>query len=271
MHSHSVRLQNVLADRGIASRRAAAGIINAGRVSVNGAVVLQPGARVDPRRDAVIVDGKRIPQERERLRTILLNKPRGYVCSVSSNEGRSVMELVRGVRERVVPVGRLDVQSEGVLLLSNDGDLVNLLTHPRYGKTKVYEVAVDGPVSREALRALRAPILIDGRTAAPARVRVVDQANADGPVILEFTLSEGRNRQIRKLCEEAGLKVRRLVRTSFDGLACLDLKPGRWRDLTSRELAALGRTRHNAPSPGARAAAPPGLSPPRQGRAAPSP
>lgn len=239
-HESGDRLQKFLAARGIASRRGAADLVKAGRVQVNGQTVREPGWRVDARADHVAVDGRELPDERERLRTVLLNKPRGYVCSASERDGRTVLSLLGGVAERLVPVGRLDKNSEGLLLLSNDGDLVLRLTHPRFEQEKTYRVTVSGPVDARALATLRSRLTIDGYRIQPAAVEVLKEGAVQGRTILQFELREGRNRQIRKMCDAAGLTIHRLVRTRIRSLALGNLRPGEWRDLTPAERRALG-------------------------------
>lgn len=223
-----VRLQKVLAERGVASRRGSAEIIAAGRVTVNGAVVTEAGLRVDPQQDSIMVDGAPLPTERERKRSILLYKPRGYICSRSAKDGKTVFELLECIPERIVPAGRLDKDSEGLLILSNDGDLVERLTHPRFAQEKVYRVTISGSLVPEVLGQLQQPIEIDGYTTVPARVTVV---KSEPRPVLEFTLSEGRNRQVRRLCERSGLRVHRLVRTRIGNLTMKGLKPGQWREV----------------------------------------
>jgi len=235
-----IRLQKYLAERGTASRRAAAELIRQGRVQVNGRSVQEPGWRVHPERDRVTVDGRELPRHPERARTVMLNKPRGYVCSASPRDGRTVLSLLRGVRERLVPVGRLDKDSEGLLLLSNDGGLILRLTHPRFEQEKCYRVTVSGAVDDAALAVLRAPYDFDGYRTRPAQVRRLDGGAKPGSAVLEFVLREGRKRQIRRLCEAAGLRVRRLVRTRIRRLMLGGLPTGAWRDLTAADLAALG-------------------------------
>ncbi len=249
-----MRLQKVLAERGVASRRGSAGIVAEGRVAVNGTVVTEPGQRVDPIRDSITVDGAPLPAERERKRTILLHKPRGYICSRSSTQGKTVFDLLRDIPERVVPAGRLDKDSEGLLLLSNDGEVVEHFTHPRFGQEKVYRVTVTGSLVPEVLKQLQQPLEIDGYTTQPARVRVVrreenlsqrrkaakqeDMIRTDRRAVLEFVLNEGRNRQVRRLCERSGLQVHRLVRTQVGDLTLKGLKPGQWREITFQDRSA---------------------------------
>lgn len=230
-----MRLNAFLARAGVASRRGADELISAGRVRVNG----EP-ARFDTAvggRDVVEVDGRVV--EPQRLAFRLLNKPAGVVTTARDPQGRpTVIELVPR-SPRIVPVGRLDVDTTGALLLTNDGALAHRLAHPRYGVAKVYEVEVDGTPSREALAALRSGVeLEDGRTA-PAEARVLRRAR--GASVLELTLHEGRNRQVRRMCEAVGLPVRRLHRSTYAGLRVDELRPGGSRALTRAEVAALRR------------------------------
>ena len=226
------RLQNVLARRGVASRRGAAEWVRAGRVSVDGRVVTEPGARV-PQGAAVAVDGRLLGGEPEPARTFLYNKPVGEVCSTDGQGARSVLEAFRPLGLRLVPVGRLDKASEGLLLVSNDGPLIQRLTHPRFGHRKVYRVTVDRPPTPAQLATLRAPLRIEGYRIRPAEVEPC------GPRELRFVLREGRHRQIRQMCEQAGLRVRRLCRVELSGLTLGGLPPGRYRALTAAEVAAL--------------------------------
>lgn len=233
------RLQNFLAQRGLASRRAAALMVRQGRVTVNGTVATEPGVRVDSETDRVCVDGRPVAMQPACHKTIMLYKPRGYVCTLNRDQGRSVRDLVPASAGRLVPVGRLDKASEGLLLLSNDGNLVFNLTHPSRGHVKHYHVLVQGPVPAAALASLRRPIDIEGKATRPARVEYLGLADGEGHV-LHFILGEGRNQQIRRLCERAGLTVLRLVRTAINSLQLPDgWQPGRWRELTGDETDAL--------------------------------
>ena len=235
------RLQCVLAHAGVASRRHAAEIISAGRVTVDGIVVSEPGARVDPAASRILVDGEMLPS-RETCRTIMMNKPVGVLSSTSDPfGGRTVADMIRGaVSERLVPVGRLDKDSEGLLLMSNDGDLTLRLTHPRHEHEKTYIVRAAGKWSDEKLSILRGPVRMpDGYVTRPVPVRVVSgpQSNV---TTLEFRLREGRKRQIRYMCSAAHLVVVSLRRVAIGGLRLPDdLAPGQWRDLTPRELELL--------------------------------
>lgn len=232
------RLQNVLAHAGVASRRQSAAIIESGSVTVNSLVVKEPGYRVEDT-DEIKVNGKRL-ETSEKKRTIVLNKPVGVLSTMSDPfGGRTVADLVK-VPERVVPVGRLDKDSEGLLLMSNDGELVNHLTHPRYEHSKTYLVKVAGRWSEEKLRTLRSPLTLDdGYTIRPVPVEVVKEW-ANNTRILKFTLGEGRKRQIRKMCSLARLVVLELKRVRIGKFTLPEeLKSGEWRDLTNEEIQLL--------------------------------
>jgi len=231
------RLQNVLARRGVASRRHAAALIAAGRVAVSGRVVLAPGRRVDPETEEIRIDGELLAAAAEAHRTILLYKPRGIVCSADNLQGRTVCDLVRQLPGRLVPAGRLDKASEGAILLSNDGDLIQRLTHPRHGHIKRYEVTVTGRLTDEALDRLGAPQLLDGYLTQPVGVKVL--RHGDTGHTIELTLKEGRHHQVKRLCGRAGLFVTRLLRTEVAGFTLDGLRPGEWRDLNAAEIARL--------------------------------
>ena len=232
------RLQNVLAHAGVASRRGAASMIEEGHVTVDGIVVTEPGMRVEADTAAIAVDGKPIA-EAEKKRTIMLYKPMGVLSSMSDPfGGKTVADLIRGqVTERLVPVGRLDMDSEGLLLMSNDGDLTLKLTHPRYEHEKTYEVKVAGRWSADKLRTLRSAIRMpDGYVIRPVPVEVLD-IGRNNVHLLRFKLHEGRKRQIRYMCSAAHLVVVNLKRVSIGALALpADLKPGEWRDLSKKEM-----------------------------------
>lgn len=236
------RLQNILAAAGVASRRGAARIIEEGRVSVDGAVCREPGARFEPGAVAIAVDGEKIGAS-ERKRTIMLYKPVGVLSSMDDPfGGRTVRDLTveAGIKERLVPVGRLDKDSEGLLLMSNDGDLAFRLTHPRFEHEKRYSVRVAGRWSLDKLELLRGSVRMeDGYMTRPARVAVID-VKRDNTAKLEFVLKEGHKRQIRQMCSAAHLVVLSLKRIAIGGVRLPpDMKPGEWRDLTAEELEAL--------------------------------
>jgi 23S rRNA pseudouridine2605 synthase len=235
------RLQKILSHAGVASRRAAEKLITEGRVSVNGATVREMGVKADPAVDDIRVDGRRV-KGAERLRYILLYKPTGYVTTRSDPQRRrTVMDLLQGVREYVYPVGRLDYDTEGLLLLTNDGDLAAMLTHPRHEVARTYEARVAGVPEAEALEQLRRGIPLDGRRTMPADVVLLNKRPTDREGVLRVTIREGRNRQVRRMLEAVGHPVRALRRTSFGPIADRRLKPGDWRELSADEVRALKR------------------------------
>ncbi len=234
-----IRLQKYIADAGIMSRRAAEEEIKMGNMAVNGHVAT-PGTKVDPANDVITYRGKRIRYEARKYTYIMLNKPRGYLSSTSDDRGRKcVTDLLVGVTARVYPVGRLDLISEGILLLTDDGELKNKLTHPSHSIPKVYRVKVEGPVSEEQYEILTSPLVIDGYEIKPVEVAVT--ATDESGTVLKMTLYEGRNRQIRKMCEAAGLTVKRLARVSIGNLKLGGMPVGKWRYLTDDEVEYLRR------------------------------
>lgn len=235
------RLQKLLALAGVASRRASEELITQGRVEVNGEVVRTLGSKADPATDVIRVDGRRLRFD-IRPRYILLNKPKNVVTTRKDPEGRrTVMELLKGVREYVYPVGRLDYDSEGLLLLTSDGDLAAKLTHPRHAVERVYEAIVVGSPADADLEKLRRGIFLDGSRTAPAEVRRGGTLRKGRQELtrLLMTLREGRNRQVRRMCASIGHPVRKLTRTRMGPIKLGDLRPGHWRDLTDRELRLL--------------------------------
>ena len=234
-----IRLQKILSQAGIASRRAAEKLIAEGRVAINGRAVTAMGTKADPSVDDIRVDGRRI-KPAERLRYILLNKPARIVTTRSDPQHRrTVVDLLAGVREYVYPVGRLDYDTEGLLLLTNDGDLAARLTHPRHGVERTYEAKVAGMPDDEAIERLRTGIPLDGRRTLPAQVVLLNASRRDGNGVLRITIREGRNRQVRRMCEAVGHPVNSLKRTRIGPLGDRRLKPGEWRDLTLQEIQAL--------------------------------
>ena len=234
------RLQNILAHAGVASRRGAAELVESGAVTVDGVVVREPWARFGE--DAVIrVHGRRVASV-ERKRMIVLNKPLGVLSTMSDPFGGETVAGLVHTPERLVPVGRLDRDSEGLLLMSNDGDLVNRLTHPRFEHRKTYVVRTAGRWSDEKLALLRSPLTLDdGYTIRPVPVEVL-RVQPDNTQLLKFVLKEGRKRQIRKMCSAAHLVVLSLRRVAVGDFELpKDLAPGKWRDLTADEIAALFR------------------------------
>ena len=233
------RLQNVLARRGIASRRHAAEIIEQGDVTVDGNRVMEPGFRVNPDTAVIRVQGKLLARREEAHRTILLYKPVGLICGADNSQGDTVCDLMRRhVPERLVPVGRLDKESEGLLLMSNDGELVNIMTHPRYGHTKTYIARVAGHMEDRKMDILRSRLEIDGYVIRPVEVEIL-KIGRDHTHNLAFTLTEGRNRQIRKMCSLASFVVLSLTRVRIGPLKICNMQPGEWRELTAAEIHAL--------------------------------
>jgi len=234
-----IRLQKVLSQAGVASRRAAEKLIADGRVTVNGKTILTMGVKVDPGKDEIRVDGRRIKGVSQ-PRYLLLYKPAGYVTTRSDPQRRrTVLDLLTGVREYVYPVGRLDYDTEGLLLLTNDGELAARLTHPRHGVARTYEARVAGMPDREAIERLRNGIPLDGHRTLPADVVLLNQGRRDRDGVLRLTIREGRNRQVRRMCEAVGHPVQHLKRTRFGTLADRRLKPGEWRELAPREVEGL--------------------------------
>lgn len=231
------RLQKILSGAGIASRRAAEKMIADGRISLNGVVVREPGTKADVDRDEIRVDGKLISCETEKV-YLVLNKPGGFVTTLSDPEGRPIVtDLIKGVGERVFPVGRLDYDSEGLLFLTNDGDFAQHLQHPRYKVPKTYRVKVEGRLTRVEIQNLEKGIdLSDGRFA-PSAV-IVEKLNPKS-TWLRLTIHDGRNRVIRRVFDSMGHSVTRLVRVSFGDVALDSLGEGEWRHLSSGEVRQL--------------------------------
>jgi 23S rRNA pseudouridine2605 synthase len=252
------RLQKVLSQAGVASRRLAEELIVQGRVQVNGRTVTELGTKADPDVDEIKVDGRRIKTQ-TRQRYILLYKPRGYITSRSDPQGRpTVMDLLRGVKEYVYPVGRLDYDSEGLLLLTNDGDLAARLTHPRHEVDKVYHARVRGVPDDHVLERLEKGVTIDGRRTAPAKARVLDPPSRSGKgsadqTTIELAIHEGRQRQVRNMFDAVGHPVIRLKRVRIGPIEDRDIPPGHWRELTPQELGRLRRTAGIANAPAAHA------------------
>ena len=241
MANNEVRLQKFMAEQGIASRRKSEDLIRAGKVKVNGHIAVI-GQKINPKKDLVTVGKQKIvPPKTRNMVYIMLNKPRGYVTTVSDEYDRkTVMDLISDIKERIYPVGRLDKDSEGLLIMTNDGSFTNCLTHPSHGLAKVYRVTVRPAVDDEILYNLRNGIVIDGRKTAPADVTVLTEE--ENRVVLEFVLHEGRNREIRKMCESQGLEVARLKRTAVGSLKLGVLAQGKYRELTEQEVKKLLRS-----------------------------
>lgn len=239
-----IRLQKFFTECGIMSRRTAEEEIAAGKVSVNGNTA-SLGDKVDPLSDVVMYKGKTLEYPQAEHVYIILHKPRGYLTSMSDDHGRKcVSELVSDVGTRVYPVGRLDLNSEGLLLLTNDGELANVLTHPRHSIGKIYNVSVRGVIDEQKLDILRSPMTIDGYRTKGADVEVIEKY--DGGARLRITLYEGRNRQIRKMCEQVDLKVSRLCRVQIGEIRLGGLALGKWKHLDRSQVKYLKNIKINA-------------------------
>lgn len=236
MADNRIRLQKFLSEAGVASRRKAEEMIKNGAVKVNG-ITAQIGDTVDPKKDTVLVKGKKVIKQKT-MRYILLNKPRGYVTTTDDDLGRKcVLELVKDVKERIYPVGRLDRVSEGALILTNDGAFANAMMHPSKHVPKTYRVTVRPEPTSEQVDILSTGVEIDGRLTAPADVYVISKE--EGKAVLEIVLYEGRNRQIRRMCEALNLEVARLRRVAVGPIKLGMLPTGQWRDLTEDEVNTL--------------------------------
>ena len=228
------RLQKLISSAGLASRRAAEELIKQGRVKVNGETA-SLGMSADPELDDIRVNGKRLRISGTRV-YIMLNKPRGYVTTLSDEKGRkTVAEVVKGAGRRLYPVGRLDLNSEGLLIMTDDGEAANALMHPSHEVGKTYRVTVSGREPEAAVRELEALREVEGEPIRPAQVSLAGETG-EGKYMLDVTIHEGRNRQVRKMCAAAGLEVRRLVRIAEGELSLGGLQTGKWRHLTSEEL-----------------------------------
>ena len=231
-----IRISKYLSEQGIMSRRTADEEISAGRVSVNGKTA-ELGQKIDPGSDVVTYKGKPVGGEVRKV-CIMLNKPRGYITTMEEERGRKcVADLVSDVGVRVYPIGRLDRDSEGLLLLTNDGELANMLTHPKYHKPKVYTVKVRGEVDEKTIERLGRPFNIDGYITKPAEVKKLGEA--DGITSLSIRLFEGRNRQIRKMCDKCSLEVAELRRISIGEIRLGELPSGKWRQLDPAQIKKL--------------------------------
>ncbi|MBH46968.1 MAG: pseudouridine synthase [Halobacteriovorax sp.] len=247
MSDTSVRLQKFIADSGVTSRRKAEELIVQGRVKVNGMITALLGTKVDPSIDAVEVDGQVIDPASVDQVYLLMHKPRGVVTTRNDPEGReTVMDLCKEVNERIYPVGRLDYLSEGLLLMTNDGDLANLVMHPKYEVIKVYEVKVFGAVNETILKKLRSGADLPGGKVVPKSVRVISQLPTK--TWIEFRLGEGKNREIRKICEAHNVVVDKLKRVAIGGLTVEGISPGGYRYMTKKNvLDALGMKADGTP------------------------
>jgi len=247
-----VRLQKLLAQAGVASRRGAEALILQGKISVNGKVITEMGCRADPETDVIEVDGVPIEQEEilgKRV-TILMNKPRGVMCTANDPEGReTIFDILDEDLPRLFSVGRLDYNTEGAILLTNDGTMANRLTHPRFHVAKTYHVKIQGKLSHDSIKALRTGVVIEGKRTLPADV--TELGSLEKNIWYEVVLIEGRNRQIHKMMEAVGARVSRLKRVQFGNLTLDGVKVGSWRPLSGRELDGLltGAPAISSPAP----------------------
>ena len=232
------RLQKYLAECGIASRRKCEEYITQGKVQVNGKTITELGVKVNPEKDKITFEGKNVKQE-ERKVYILLNKPIGYVTTSDEQFGRDkVLDLVK-VRERVVPVGRLDMYTSGALILTNDGDFVYKVTHPKHEITKTYTVTVKGIIKNEEVEQLRKGVKIDDYTTRPAKVKILKTDEEKDISRLEITIHEAKNRQVRRMCESVGRRVIALHRSKIGNIGVKDIELGKWRYLKDFEVKTL--------------------------------
>ena len=237
METNEIRVQKYVADCGLMSRRKAEEEIQAGRIKVNGERVEQ-GRKIIPGVDRVEYLGKPVEMPRVKRNVyIMLNKPRGYVTTMSDEKGRpTAVSLIKGINERVYSVGRLDMDSDGLLLFTNDGELTNTLTHPKHNIPKIYHVTVKGFVTEEQIRKLSSAMTIDGYAIMPVKTSLLHINEKEKNSTLEMTLFEGRNRQIRKMCECVGLEITRLCRIAIGSVTLGELPQGKWRHLTDTEI-----------------------------------
>ncbi len=233
-----IRLQKFLAEAGIASRRKAEELIVQGKIKVNHKQVTELGTRINPKKDKVEYEGKIVKREEEKV-YILLNKPIGYVTTAKDQFHRdSVLDLVK-VKQRVVPVGRLDMYTSGALLLTNDGDFVYQVTHPKHEIEKTYTVTIKGIVEKEVVEQLKNGVKIEDYTTRPAKVKILKTDEERNQSRLEITIHEGKNRQVRKMCEAVGHRVFALHRSKIAGIGVKDLPLGKWRYLERKEILKL--------------------------------
>ena len=231
-----MRLNKFLANCGVASRRKCDEIIFEGKVKVNGEIVKNPAIQVNPEKDEVEVNGEKVKLPEKVY--IALNKPKGVLCSLKDDFGRTIItDLVKDIPQRIYPVGRLDYNSEGLIILTNDGELANRLIHPRYKVKKKYHVLIKGEIKDEDLKKLEQGIELDGKKTLPAECKILNKSKKS--TLIEMTIQEGRKRQIRRMLQELGYEVKRLRRVQFGPIKLGMLKQGEWRFLTKKEIEKL--------------------------------
>ena len=234
-----VRLQKFLAEAGVASRRKSEELISAGKIAVNGKVVTELGTKINPDTDVVIYNGREIKQNTKHV-YILLNKPIGYVTTVKEQFGRpTVIDLIKGIDEKLLPVGRLDMYTSGALILTNDGDFIYKVTHPKNEVEKTYNATVRGIITREDVENLEEGVVIDDYTSGKAKVRILKIDEQKKTSRVQITIHEGKNREVRKMCEAVGKPVIALHRTRIGNIEVKDLKLGTWRFLSEKEINSL--------------------------------
>lgn len=233
------RIQKFVSRAGVASRRKAEEMILEGRIKINGQIILEPGCKIDPAKDIVVVDGVKIKPV-HKMEYVILYKPAGFVTTMHDPQGRpKVKDLIADIPVRLYPVGRLDFNTSGLLFMTNDGDMANHLLHPRYEVKKVYEVAVKGLINPLQIKSLRNGVIMKGDPRVTAPAKVVLKQNKDKISRFQITIHEGRNRQIRRMCTAVGLKVAELKRIRYGCLTIRELEPGQYRKLTPFEIKRL--------------------------------
>lgn len=238
MEDHTIRLNKYLANAGVCARRDVKQLLKDKTVTVNGERATEPGVRIDPRKDVIAIDGKKMTAPT--LVYYLLNKPKGVVSTTADEFGRKNVTKLVPSEQRVYPVGRLDKDTTGLIILTNDGELTNLLTHPRYHVDKIYRLTINGRLDKFQLKALRDGVLLDDGITYPAQVTIIKESNENS--IVEMKIHEGRNRQIRRMCETVDADLVALQRVQFGPIAINGLKEGAYRELTKKEIEVLQKT-----------------------------
>ena len=239
MEKNEIRLQKYLAECGIASRRKAEEYIQEGKVQVNGKAVTELGVKINPEKDIVYFNNKKVAKQNENI-YILLNKPIGYVTTTKDQFNReTVLDLIKGINKRIVPVGRLDMYTSGALILTNDGDFTYKVTHPSHEITKTYIATLKGIITNEEIEKLRNGVEIEDYITRPAKVKILKTDTEKNISRIEITIHEGKNRQVRKMCEAIGRNVMALHRSKIGNIGVKDLKIGEWRYLSQKEIKAI--------------------------------